>query len=287
MADTTHQVVGIDGSPGSKTALRWAAARTDRFGLIKPVAAWIKPWWAAGPPVPGATQIPTNGELHAQAQASAATLLADTDPAILLATTTINSEPGPALVSAASEGATLLVVGSRGHGALAGALLGSISMHCVNHATTPVAVVPKDAYPDEPFGRVLVGIDGSDHSIAALAWALETTPETMAIEALFVWAYGTPFSEQAILDGADVQVRAREIAEQAAERARAITNRPARTILVGTVRGDARTELRSEAAKADMLVVGARGREGLAHLVLGSVTTSLVHDPVTPTVVIH
>jgi nucleotide-binding universal stress UspA family protein len=286
MTDTTHQVVGIDGSPGSRTALEWAAARTDRFGLIKPVAAWVKPWWAAGPPVPGATQIPTNDELHAQAHDLATSVLADTDPSILLEPETVYAEPGPALVAAAASEA-LLVVGSRGHGALAGALLGSVSMYCVNHATTPVAVIPKDAFPDEPFGRVLVGIDGSDHSISALTWALSTTPESMAIDALFVWAYGTPFSEQAILDGVDVAERARDIAERVAERARTMADKPSREIWVGTVRGDARSELRTEAAKADLLVVGARGREGLAHLVLGSVTTSLVHDPATPTVVVR
>ena len=41
------------------------------------------------------------------------------------------------------------------------------------------------------------------------------------------------------------------------------------------------------AAEADLLVLGARGHEGVAHLLLGSVTTGLVHQPVIPTVVVR
>ena len=48
--------------------------------------------------------------------------------------------PSQALVQASKE-ASLLVVGSRGHGAFTGMLLGSVSMHCVTGAFCPVTVV--------------------------------------------------------------------------------------------------------------------------------------------------
>ena len=52
----------------------------------------------------------------------------------------IAGPPGPVLVDA-SEGADLLVLGHRGRGALSSALLGSVGLHCVLHATCPVTVV--------------------------------------------------------------------------------------------------------------------------------------------------
>jgi nucleotide-binding universal stress UspA family protein len=49
----------------------------------------------------------------------------------------------PAVVlPAVAVGAQLLVVGSRGHGAFAGMVLGSVSQHCVQHMSCPVVVVP-------------------------------------------------------------------------------------------------------------------------------------------------
>jgi nucleotide-binding universal stress UspA family protein len=52
----------------------------------------------------------------------------------------VNGHPAQALIDAAN-GADLLVVGSRGHGTFAEALLGSVSQHCVHHAPCPVLIV--------------------------------------------------------------------------------------------------------------------------------------------------
>jgi nucleotide-binding universal stress UspA family protein len=80
---------------------------------------------------------------------------------------------GRALLDTAT-GADLLVVGARGRGALRG-LLGSVSHQCVHHAACPVVVVPGgEAVPSAAsWERVVVGVDGSDASAAALRWALE------------------------------------------------------------------------------------------------------------------
>ncbi len=50
--------------------------------------------------------------------------------------------------------------------------------------------------------------------------------------------------------------------------------------------GDARNILRDASRGSDMLVVGARGHRGVAHLLLGSVATGLVHQPIVPTIVV-
>jgi len=61
-------------------------------------------------------------------------------PTVVVETSVAEGSPGHALVEAA-KGAELLVVGNRGRGGFAGALFGSVSLHCVSHAPCPVVVV--------------------------------------------------------------------------------------------------------------------------------------------------
>jgi nucleotide-binding universal stress UspA family protein len=61
-------------------------------------------------------------------------------PGVTVKGRTVEGHPAPVLVEA-SRGAELLAIGSRGHGELAGVLLGSVSEHCVTHAHCPVLVL--------------------------------------------------------------------------------------------------------------------------------------------------
>ena len=61
-------------------------------------------------------------------------------PSVAIISKVVNGHPAPTLVDA-SRSADLLVVGSRGHGELVGALLGSVGEHCVSHADCPVVVL--------------------------------------------------------------------------------------------------------------------------------------------------
>ena len=81
----------------------------------------------------------------------------------------VEGEPAPVLTQVAA-GADLLVVGSEGHGGLAGRLLGSVSQRCIESAPCPVVVVPHDAKPRTR--TIVVGVDGSEPSCAALRWAV-------------------------------------------------------------------------------------------------------------------
>ena len=64
----------------------------------------------------------------------------DSHPGVTIQTSVLEGHPAPVLVKA-SDGADLLVVGSRGHGEFAGMLLGSVSEHCVSNARCPVLVL--------------------------------------------------------------------------------------------------------------------------------------------------
>ncbi len=140
-------VVGVDGSAASKEALLWAAEEAELTGAtLEVVMAWEMPFTSFGRVI----QVPTNLDYAVEAEQR----LQDTVHEVLgskydaepwerspkLKTVVVEGRPVPALVEVA-KGANLLVVGSSGHGAFVGMLLGSVSEHCIGHASCPVVVV--------------------------------------------------------------------------------------------------------------------------------------------------
>jgi nucleotide-binding universal stress UspA family protein len=139
-AGTPARIVGgVDGSESSKNALRWAAAQAGLTGSeIEVVTTWEYPptlGWA--PPYP--SDFDPNEDAR-KALSDAVDEVLGTDRSLKVTLTVTEGHPGFVL-SAASRGANLLVVGSRGHGAFAGMLLGSVSEYCAAHAACPVVVV--------------------------------------------------------------------------------------------------------------------------------------------------
>jgi nucleotide-binding universal stress UspA family protein len=137
-----HVIVGVDGSPESTEALAWAARYAAATGAkITAVHAWHYP--AAGPVQAGRPPQPITEQVRATMQETldkALTEVFGTAAPDNLDTKVAYGHPAMVLVNE-SEGADLLVVGSRGHGAFHGMLLGSVSIHCVTNATCPVVVV--------------------------------------------------------------------------------------------------------------------------------------------------
>ena len=136
-------VVGVDGSEESVAALRWAAGYARATGAtLRAMIAWHYPDVAGGAPVGHApAPIRQESEQHIQATLDAAVQQVYPDPAAAGVQTAIAyGHPAEALIEA-SKTASLLVVGSRGHGAFTGMLVGSVSIHCVTGAHCPVVVV--------------------------------------------------------------------------------------------------------------------------------------------------
>jgi nucleotide-binding universal stress UspA family protein len=129
-------VVGADGSQCSTDAVKWAASyATATGGLLLLVTAWHLPA-AYGVPI-GFDGFDPEEDARKVVEAAAA----DVDlPSDRVTTKVAPGPAGDALIRCA-EHADLLVVGSRGHGTLAAALLGSTSAYLVHHATCPVVVV--------------------------------------------------------------------------------------------------------------------------------------------------
>jgi nucleotide-binding universal stress UspA family protein len=131
-------VVGVDGSGASKAALRWAIRQAKLTGSsVEAVTAWRYP--VAYGLAAGAVDIDfeTNAKNALAAALAEVSGLEPDVPVHPLVTEGIAAE----VLLLEAKGADLLVIGSRGHGGLASALLGSVSMYCVLHAHCPVLVI--------------------------------------------------------------------------------------------------------------------------------------------------
>jgi nucleotide-binding universal stress UspA family protein len=132
-------VVGIDGSPQSELALRWAQrVASDSASVIEAVIAWQYPVSASGwAPVPTDWQ-PAEDAEKALTELVDSVFGADRPPGMQLF---VREGNAARVLLDASVDAQMLVVGSRGHGGFIGLLLGSVSANCAEHAECPVLVV--------------------------------------------------------------------------------------------------------------------------------------------------
>ena len=132
--------MGVDGSEASKDALRWAARQAEATdAALEVVMTWQLPTAAYAYSVP----MPTAYDFGPRSKQELDEIIQQIRgefPRIEVSGSVIEGQAGPVLLSVA-EGADLLVVGSRGHGAVVGMLLGSVSEYCITHATCPVVVV--------------------------------------------------------------------------------------------------------------------------------------------------
>jgi nucleotide-binding universal stress UspA family protein len=131
-------VVGIDGSPASKEALRWAVWHAGLVdGRITALMAWDAPLiynWEA----PGLEDFATTTAKVLDGVVKEVV----GDSKVEISKEVAEGHPARALLDAAGESnADLLVLGNRGHGGFTEALLGSVSQHCVHHAPCPVVVI--------------------------------------------------------------------------------------------------------------------------------------------------
>jgi len=129
-------VVGVDGSPASRDAVRWAAQQAQHTGAeLRAVSSWRWPNYL--------TRLPPGVDPAADTERTLYEVVDEmlTEfPELPVSRHVIEGPPGPALLTLA-EGAELLVVGAKGRAAFPGMLLGSVAEYCVRHGKCPVVVV--------------------------------------------------------------------------------------------------------------------------------------------------
>jgi nucleotide-binding universal stress UspA family protein len=136
-------VVGVDGSDSAGSALRWAVRQAELTGdTVEAVIAWQYPivggaygWPAIG--VIDGTDFAAVAEKTLEETISAT---AEAGSHVTIERKVVEGYPPTILIDESAD-ADLLVVGTRGHGTFAEALLGSVSQHCAHHARCPVVIV--------------------------------------------------------------------------------------------------------------------------------------------------
>ena len=277
-------VVGTDGSEHARHALRWAALEAKlRNARLVVVHAW-------SPPLPMSSFGPMIAPIDVSEYEQVAKGVLEADIADALETTgapestidpvLVRGYAPTALLKQAAD-AELLVVGSRGRGGFKGLLLGSVSQHCANHAQQPIAVVRFDArLPDGD--DVVVGVDGSPGSKAALRFALEEASTRHArLVVAHAWWVEYPTSPDGAMpfhtiDPTEYRTRSRALMQAMVEQATADAGGVAVDVEMVPVEDAAPHALISLTDRAGLLVVGSRGRGGFAGLLLGSVSQQCV-----------
>lgn len=263
----THRVVvGVDGSSAAAAALAWAAGEA-RLRDAELVACTVvdrsKSPGAVGPGV-----------------AKASRSLEESAGGYPVTVRKRYGEAAAELVAAGAE-ADLLVVGSRSRGPLAGLVLGSVSHGCLAHASCPVVVVRPQLERPPARRRVIVGVDGSAHARQALRLAAQEArlhDATLHVVHAVHWdnigtELLTPTVEQLVEWGH--KLVAAELA------ATGVTGRPV------VVPGYAPELLVEHSADADLLVLGSRGHNPVADLLLGSTSEHCARHAHCPVMVTH
>jgi nucleotide-binding universal stress UspA family protein len=280
-------VVGVDGSDHSAAALRWATREADLRGHdLVAVLVWdlFNQHHADGTH----RFDPEYGEDRADAALAAAVVAAlGAEAATTVVRRVVCDLPAPGLLAAADH-ADLLVVGARGLGGFRGLLLGSVSQQCLHHARAPIAIVRADGPGAGGRERVVVGIDGSEPSEAALRWALDEGAARKAVlQVVHAWEAPVIYGPVAGVSGSEVDAiesgahrLVDDMIERLGEEAAAVDVE--RTVVPG---GPA-SSLLDAADGADLVVVGRRGLGGFGRLLLGSVSEHVARHAACPVVVV-
>jgi nucleotide-binding universal stress UspA family protein len=284
-------VIGIDGSEHSRLVVEWGVAEAGRRRLpVRLVHAMTWPPYSL-PVAPGMALPQVDDDLRAAAEAVLADFRAqarDLAPDVEVTTHAEVGTPAQVLLGQ-SERAALAVVGSRGLGGFTGMLLGSTAVEVSAHAACPVVVV-RSWGQSGPGAGVVVGVDGSEVSEAAVGFAVEAASlRGTGLLAMHAW-------RDVAVDAATVPIAVvtdREEVREEAERTLAeclagwTEKFPDVRIERRLVRDHPAHALITAARDAQLVVVGSRGRGGFRGLLLGSVSHAVLHHASCPVAVVR
>jgi nucleotide-binding universal stress UspA family protein len=282
-------LVGYDGSPGAHAALDWALAEATRLRVpvqVRYVFEWVSQLGVFPVIPPYRRGDPRTKARSVVDEAVAAAGVAY--PGLEVRGEVVDGSAAGALC-AASRDAGMVVLGHSGLGGLSGLLLGSVGVAVAAHAHCPVVVVRGQA-PAQTSLPVWVGVDGSPESDLAAGFAFdEAARRGVPVAALHAWEPPPvprrntvpPLSyDPALIEAAERQLLDEDLAQwrdkypQVAVTTTVVPGRPGQALV-------------DVSRRAQLVVVGSRGRGGLRGLLLGSVSQHLLHHAACPVAVVR
>lgn len=261
-------VVGVDGSPPSDDAVLWGAEQADLQGrplvLLHGASSTVATTWMGAPGFNPASVLEAIEESGRAQLDRAVAMVRELYPDLELHRVFEHRDPRDALLALSNE-ASLIVLGSRGHGPMVSVLLGSVSLAVSQHASCPVVVMRDGHAPDDHTG-IVVGADGTPSSAPALAFAFEQA-SLRSLPLTVVHGYwseqdeGLPSAAKSY-DQADAEDMSLLVAESIAG--------------LKADHPDVKVETRAERGIPDAVLV--RACEGAAMVVVGTHPTNALYD---------
>jgi nucleotide-binding universal stress UspA family protein len=272
-------LVGVDDTPESQLALQWAVevaeARGSAVRVVRGYLNELSRWPALGvegyvpPPMPLDKY---QHELDAAVQYARDRLGYEGGSGWLA-----NSDPANAILIEAEQ-AEMVVLGTRSRNKMSAAVLGSVATSVAAKAPCPVVVVRGE----RRTGPVVVGTDGSPDSEEALAFGFEEAARS-GNELIVTYCW-----QPQIQHVAPIESTHRLLMDWLAESLEPYREKyPAVRVKASVLEGRASAQLVELSGDASLVVVGSRGRGGVAGLLLGSVSQSLLHHADSPVAVVR
>jgi nucleotide-binding universal stress UspA family protein len=271
--------VGVDGSGVASGALMWAAGLAVQLDAeVMAVNCFTHPYSEVSPEDRERLLAERKQALSEVWTAPAAKIGANVDSVV------VEGDARDLLLSKAeADNSEMLVLGRIGAGGGPGFLhLGSVVEHAAHHTSIPLAVVPPGW--SEAGDRIVVGVDGSKESLAAVSWVAEIAP---ALDATVVAVHvAEPYLEWTPADSPD---NWRRDVEQHIEQWTAPLSESGVTVLPVAQRdlhpADGLLGV-ATARHGDMLVIGTRGVGGFAGLRAGGVALKVLHHASVPLILV-
>jgi nucleotide-binding universal stress UspA family protein len=274
---TSQIVVGTDGTASSRAAVEWAAREASRRRALLRIVHVFDWEWASARYDAGSEYLDAARQMADAVTGNAMSHARAVAPRVAMEADALIGNPVPRLLEVA-ESASLVVLGNRGRGGFASLLLGSVSQRVATHASCPVVIVRGRGEFTE--GPIAVGVDDTDAADHVLQTAFEAAAERDA--ALSVIRSFLPPTPLWLSDVPAIEVKTPE--EDAAEHSRVEKllagwreKFPHVPVEVIVSHDSAAAVLVRASRKAQLVIVGSRGRGTVASALLGSAGMQLLH----------